>query len=127
MGTSPIENAEGENAEGENEDGEDNDAQQEGKSAASESAADAEDGEEVESDSVSEPSDEMSDTIQWSCRGSGDSMRAHGEPTPHGKPPAVGTREAQLDAREGQARRYGVAERPVVVLKPGNAGGAKGP
>ena len=45
----------------------------------------------------------------------------------HGKPHAVGAREAQLDAREGQARRCGVAERPVVVLKPGNAGGAKGP
>ena len=69
----------------------------------------------------------MSDTIQWSCRGSGDSMRVQGELTQHGKPQAVGTREAQLDAREGQARRCGVAERPVGVLKPGNAGGAKGP
>jgi hypothetical protein len=33
----------------------------------------------------------------------------------------------QLDAREGQAGRAGVAERLVVPLKPGNAGGGKGP
>jgi len=63
--------------------------------------------------------DETSDTIQRSCRGSGDSMRVQGEPAQHGKPHTVGWREAQLDAREGQARRYGVAERPVVVRKPG--------
>ena len=36
-------------------------------------------------------------------------------------------REDQLDAREGQAGRTGVAERPAVPLKPGNAGGGKGP
>ncbi|HVW73404.1 MAG TPA: cobaltochelatase subunit CobT [Rhizomicrobium sp.] len=58
------ESAEGENPEGENDDGEDEDVQQEGESAATESAADAEDGEEVESDSVSEPSEELSDTIE---------------------------------------------------------------
>ena len=33
----------------------------------------------------------------------------------------------QPDAREGQAGRPGVAERFVVPLKPGNAGGGKGP
>jgi hypothetical protein len=33
----------------------------------------------------------------------------------------------QLDAREGQAGLREVAERSVVVVKPGNAGGAKGP
>jgi hypothetical protein len=33
----------------------------------------------------------------------------------------------QPDAREGQAGRLGVAERFVVPLKPGNAGGGKGP
>jgi hypothetical protein len=32
----------------------------------------------------------------------------------------------QPDAREGQAGRPGVAERFVVPLKPGNAGGGKG-
>ncbi|HEX4179056.1 MAG TPA: cobaltochelatase subunit CobT, partial [Rhizomicrobium sp.] len=61
---SSDENAEGENPEGENDDGEDEDAEQEGESAATESAADAEDGEEVESDSVSEPSEELSDTVE---------------------------------------------------------------
>src|ERR1700740_138593 len=44
----------------------------------------------------------------------------------HGKPQGV-VRDGQLDAREGQARRPGVAERPVVPMKPGNAGGGKGP
>src|SRR5436305_15092937 len=33
----------------------------------------------------------------------------------------------QPDAREGQAGRRGVAERLAVPLKPGNAGGGKGP
>ena len=33
----------------------------------------------------------------------------------------------QLDAREGQAGRFGVAERFVVPLKPGNSGEGKGP
>ena len=36
-------------------------------------------------------------------------------------------RDDQPDAREGQAGRPGVAERFVVLLKPGNAGGGKGP
>src|SRR2546421_12826121 len=48
---------------------------------------------------------------------------------------AYATREApkrgqindQPEAREGQAGRPGVAERFVVPLKPGNAGGGKGP
>ena len=33
----------------------------------------------------------------------------------------------QPDAREGQAGRVGVAERPVIPMKPGNAGGGKEP
>ena len=36
-------------------------------------------------------------------------------------------RDDQPDAREGQAGRPGVAERFAVLLKPGNAGGGKGP
>ena len=36
-------------------------------------------------------------------------------------------RDDQPDAREGQAGRHGVAERPVVPGKPSNAGGGKGP
>ena len=36
-------------------------------------------------------------------------------------------RDPQPDSREGQAGLCRVAERPVVPLKPGNAGGGKGP
>ena len=36
-------------------------------------------------------------------------------------------RDDQPDPREGQAGRYGVAERFVVPWKPGNAGGGKEP
>ena len=36
-------------------------------------------------------------------------------------------RADQPDAREGQAGRAGVAERFAVPMKPGNAGGGKGP
>ena len=36
-------------------------------------------------------------------------------------------RDDQPESREGQAGRPGVAERFVVPLKPGNAGGGKGP
>lgn len=39
----------------------------------------------------------------------------------------MGARDSQRDAREGQARSTGVADRPVVAKKPVNAGGAKGP
>jgi len=46
--------------------------------------------------------------------------------TQHGKPLGV-VSDDQLDAREGQARCLGVAERLVVPGKPGNAGGGKGP
>src|SRR5258707_4399954 len=41
--------------------------------------------------------------------------------------PRRGRSDDQLEAREGQAGRPGVAERFVVPLKPGNAGGGKGP
>jgi len=40
---------------------------------------------------------------------------------------SVRVRDPQLDSREGQAGPVRVAERPVVVMKPGNSGGAKGP
>ena len=45
----------------------------------------------------------------------------------HGKPRAAVAREPQPDSREGQVGLHGVADRPVVARKPGNAGGAKGP
>src|SRR2546429_9892438 len=49
-----------------------------------------------------------------------------GKRTQHGKPQGV-VSDDQPDAREGQAGRPGVAERFAVPLKPGNAGGGKGP
>jgi len=49
-----------------------------------------------------------------------------GKRTQHGKPRGV-VRDDQPDAGDGQAGRRGVAERLVVPLKPGNAGGGKGP
>ena len=48
-----------------------------------------------------------------------------GKRTKHGKPQSVVI--DQPETREGQAGRLGVAERFVVLLKPGNAGGGKGP
>jgi len=45
----------------------------------------------------------------------------------HGKPYVADEANVQPDTREGQAGRHRVAERPVVLRKPGNAGGGKGP
>src|SRR5207247_3980013 len=50
----------------------------------------------------------------------------HGKRTQHGRPQGV-VRDDQPNAREGQAGRLGDTERFVVPLKPGNAGGGKGP
>src|SRR5580698_4769079 len=58
-------------------------------------------------------------------RGSGGAC-TQGKRTQHGKPQCV-IRDDQPDAREGQAGRAGAAERLEVPLKPGNAGGGKGP
>ena len=44
----------------------------------------------------------------------------------HGKPHRWEAK-SQPDSREGQAGPPGVADRPVVPLKPGNSGGGKGP
>ena len=51
----------------------------------------------------------------------------HGNGAYHGKPDAKEGRDLQLDAREGQAGSDRVTEGLVVPLKPGNAGGGKGP
>ncbi len=51
----------------------------------------------------------------------------HGDGAQHGKPDVAEGRDLQPDAREGQAGPDRVAERLVVPLKPGNAGGGKGP
>ena len=60
------------------------------------------------------------------CTGVVAAACTQGKRTQHGKPHCV-VRDDQPDAREGQAGRIGVAERLVVPLKPGNAGGGKGP
>jgi len=68
-----------------------------------------------------------SDLIQRFRRGNGDGMHVDGDLTQHGKPDMAEGRDLQPDSREGQAGPCGVADRPVVPWKPGNAGGGKGP
>jgi hypothetical protein len=51
----------------------------------------------------------------------------HGRRRQHGKPHSVVGRDDQPKAGDGQRGRYGVAERPVLLRKLGNAGGGKGP
>src|SRR6516164_5762947 len=60
------------------------------------------------------------------CAGVVATACTQGKRTQHGKPYGV-VSDDQLEAREGQAGRLGVAERFVVPLKLGNAGGGKGP
>ena len=60
------------------------------------------------------------------CAGVVAAACTQGKRTKHGKPQGV-VSDDQPEAREGQAGRPGVAERFVVPLKPGNAGGGKGP
>jgi hypothetical protein len=69
----------------------------------------------------------MSDLTQRSRRGSGNGMSTQGEHTQHGKPRSAEARDLQPDAREGQAGPGGVADRPVVLRTPDNAGRGKGP
>jgi hypothetical protein len=68
----------------------------------------------------------MNDRVSRSRRGSGDGMLTR-KPDATRETPAVWACDPQPDAREGQAGPCGVTERLVVAMKPGNAGGAKGP
>jgi hypothetical protein len=68
----------------------------------------------------------LSEEYPICCTGVVAAACTQGKRTQHGKPRRV-IRDDQPDAREGQAGRAGVAERLVVPLKPGNAGGGKGP
>ena len=63
--------------------------------------------------------------IQRSRRGNGEGTYTRSSDATR-EAPAVVYRH-QPAAREGQAGPCGVAERPVVPEKPGNAGGGKGP
>ena len=60
------------------------------------------------------------------CRGNGDGKHAKLTSSNTGSPSGDRS-EDQLAARESQAGPYGVTERLVVLMKPGNAGGGKGP
>jgi hypothetical protein len=60
------------------------------------------------------------------CAGVVAAACTQGKRTQHGKPLGV-VGDDQPDSGDGQAGRLGVAERLVVPLKPGNAGGGKGP
>src|SRR3978361_2101916 len=57
---------------------------------------------------------------EWRPQGKQESARNTGSPK-------AWSIDDQPEAREGQAGHLGVAERFVVPLKPGNAGGGKGP
>ena len=68
----------------------------------------------------------MSKDTPSRCAGVVATACTQGKRTQHGKPRGV-VSDDQPEAREGQAGRPGVAERFVVLRKPGNAGGGKGP
>ncbi len=61
------------------------------------------------------------------CAGVVATAGTQGKREQHGKPDSVVGRGDQPEAGDGQRGRYGVAERPVLLRKPGNAGGGKGP
>src|SRR6185295_19129682 len=60
------------------------------------------------------------------CAGVVAAACTQGKRRQHGKPQGV-VGDDQPDAGDGQAGRSGVTERFVIPLKPGNAGGGKGP
>ena len=61
------------------------------------------------------------------CAGVVATACTQGKRAQHGKPFSVETRDIQLITCEGGIRHFGVAERPVVLMKLGNASGGKGP
>ncbi len=64
---------------------------------------------------------------QSPCPGSGDGLYTRGERAQHGKPDRVAGGDDQLRTGDGWTGRYGVAERPVLLRRPGHAGAGKGP
>jgi len=69
----------------------------------------------------------LSEAPQQSHRGIGGGMSAQGNTTQHGKPQRWDRVNPNRNPARDQPGPYGVAERSVVPLKPGNAGGGKGP
>ncbi len=68
-----------------------------------------------------------SEQSQRSCRGIGDGMQTQGIRRNTGNPSGDRAGRGQLTARESEVGPSGVAERLVLPMKPGNAGGGKGP
>jgi hypothetical protein len=65
-------------------------------------------------------------SFHQTCRGIGHGMQAKGTIRNTGSP-SGDRRMDQLAARERKAGPFGMAERLVVLTKPGNSGGGKGP
>src|SRR5215467_15109788 len=65
-------------------------------------------------------------SFHLSCRGIGDGMQAKGT-IRNTRSPSGDRVSDQLAARERRAGPTGMAERLVVLMKPGNSGGGKGP
>jgi len=61
------------------------------------------------------------------CAGVVATACTQGKRRQHGKPFNVVGCDDQPEVGDDQIGRYRVAERPVVPMKPGNAGGGKGP
>ena len=72
-------------------------------------------------------SGKTSDSTRPVRRGSDDGMHVQGNRPEHGKPQRCGRVTRNRCSVRSRTGPCGVAERPVVVRKPGNAGGAKGP
>jgi len=64
--------------------------------------------------------------FQQTCRGNGDGKHAKLTSSNTGSPSGDRSLD-QLATRESQAGPYGVTERLVLPVKPGNSGGGKGP
>ncbi len=67
------------------------------------------------------------DSIPGRCVGVVATACTQGKRAQHGKPFIVVGCDDQPEVGDDQIGRYRVAERPVVPMKPGNAGGGKGP
>jgi hypothetical protein len=67
------------------------------------------------------------DSIPGRCAGVVATACTQGKRAQHGKPFNVVGCDDQPEIGDDQIGRYRVAERPVVPMKPGNAGGGKGP
>jgi len=69
----------------------------------------------------------MSKSDPSRCAGVVVTACTQGKRTQHGKPDGVVGCDDQPEVGDNQKGRYGVAERPVVLKRSGNAGGGKGP